>query len=707
MQPSKSIRLSFVLLTCFVLIGAVRAQTEASSLKLGEPIERTIATGQTHSFGISLERNQYLKLVVDQRGVDVLVRVFAPDGKSLGEFDSPNGDTGPENVSVMARDSGVYRIDVVPFEAEKGANPVAGKYEIKILEVRPATKQELKAEHNKDSAKEKGLALLVEIADSLSQIRQPQIRVRDQVAAARLLWSYDEKTARKLLQDAMAGVKEYIGKADPGSDQNYYQVYQTSLQLRTDVVQALVAHDPETALSFLLSTAGLADPNAGPNSGRSNQDLQIELSIANQIALTDPKRALQIAEETLKKGYSNGLMETLAQLRRMDSESAVKLAEDMVSRLQAEDLLKNPEAANLTGYLLQVAQAPAPNGRGSRNAGPDIRVDTPLLSDQEYRDLFQKALSTALSYRPSKTNPNEYTPERNSAQNLMNALKSTPGISTYAPDSVSLVARRSDELNTNPSPQQRIWQKFQETMNTGTINDALEAVGHAPAQMRDNLYQQVAVKAADQGDFNLGSQILTDHVSNQIQRQQSLRYLEQRAIQYSVSKGKIDDALRSAGNLRTSRERAMMIAQIVGQIGSNGTSQDIINFLEQARGMLGDAAKAENQEQMNALIAVATAYARHDSKRAFDIVEPLIDQFNEMSNAAQALNGFGQEYFQDGELSMSNGNNVGQIANQLVNTLGSFAVADFDRAKIAAGNIQRPEVRLSAYFSIAQRAINQ
>jgi hypothetical protein len=78
-----------------------------------------------------------------------------------------------------------------------------------------------------------------------------------------------------------------------------------------------------------------------------------------------------------------------------------------------------------------------------------------------------------------------------------------------------------------------------------------------------------------------------------------------------------------------------------------------------------------------------------------------------MSNAAQALNGFGQEYFQDEELSMSNGNNVGNVASQLINTLGSFAVADFDRAKTAAGNIQRPEVRLSAYLAIAQRAINQ
>jgi hypothetical protein len=158
-----------------------------------------------------------LKLVVDQRGVDVVARVFSPDGKSLGEFDSPNGDTGPENVSLIARDSGVYRIDVLPLEVEKDANPVSGRYEIKILEVRAATKQELKAEHNKDGAKEKGFALLVEMANSLSHIRQPQIRVRDQIEVSKLLWSHYEKTARKLVQDAMEGVKAYVEKPIRGA----------------------------------------------------------------------------------------------------------------------------------------------------------------------------------------------------------------------------------------------------------------------------------------------------------------------------------------------------------------------------------------------------------------------------------------------------------------------------------------------------------
>ncbi len=34
---------------------------------------------------------------------------------------------------------------------------------------------------------------------------------------------------------------------------------------------------------------------------------------------------------------------------------------------------------------------------------------------------------------------------------------------------------------------------------------------------------------------------------------------------------------------------------------------------------------------MNALLEIARVTSRYDSKRAFEMVEPLIDQFNEMS----------------------------------------------------------------------------
>jgi hypothetical protein len=86
-------------------------------------------------------------------------------------------------------------------------------------------------------------------------------------------------------------------------------------------------------------------------------------------------------------------------------------------------------------------------------------------------------------------------------------------------------------------------------------------------------------------------------------------------------------------------------------------------------------------------------------------VEPLVDQFNEISSAALVLNGFGQKYYQDGEVMMNNGNVVGETSNQIAATLSALAQVNFDRAKATAERIRLPDVRIQVYLTIAQQTI--
>jgi hypothetical protein len=103
----------------------------ASVLEQGRAIERPIAGGDAHDYKVSLKAGQFLHLVVDQRGIDVVVRVIGPDGKRIAEVDSPNGDSGPEPVQVVAAAAGDFLVEIRPLEKTAGR----GRYQVKIEEL--------------------------------------------------------------------------------------------------------------------------------------------------------------------------------------------------------------------------------------------------------------------------------------------------------------------------------------------------------------------------------------------------------------------------------------------------------------------------------------------------------------------------------------------------------------------------------------------
>src|ERR1044072_5777756 len=103
-------------LFCVFLIANAQAPT---TLQLGSPIERTLKPGQTQEFTLNLKENTFVQLVVEQRGIDVTVKAFSPSRKLLGDFDSPNGNDGPEYVSFVGSAAGPYAIVVSPLNPDR------------------------------------------------------------------------------------------------------------------------------------------------------------------------------------------------------------------------------------------------------------------------------------------------------------------------------------------------------------------------------------------------------------------------------------------------------------------------------------------------------------------------------------------------------------------------------------------------------------
>lgn len=105
---------------------------ETQSLIDNQVIERDLAGGEMHAYKMDLEVKQFVQLIVEQKGIDVVVTLFDADGKKLVERNAANGTQGAERLSIITGTAGGYRVEVKSLEKQAAS----GRYEIKIAEQR-------------------------------------------------------------------------------------------------------------------------------------------------------------------------------------------------------------------------------------------------------------------------------------------------------------------------------------------------------------------------------------------------------------------------------------------------------------------------------------------------------------------------------------------------------------------------------------------
>lgn len=188
-----SLVLSLPALLAFAL--TIAGQRAIRSLEPGSSIKTTLSATQTHSYTVTVEKNHFVQLSVEQFYVDVIVRVFLPDGTLLREFDSPTGTDGVEHVEFVAEPAGAYRVDVVHL----AGGDASGQYEIRIQELRRATEQELQSVKHARTRKAKGLALLTDTMPAVDQSRLPETRIELRIKAGQLMWKSDQRITELLV----------------------------------------------------------------------------------------------------------------------------------------------------------------------------------------------------------------------------------------------------------------------------------------------------------------------------------------------------------------------------------------------------------------------------------------------------------------------------------------------------------------------------
>ncbi len=172
-------------------------QQEAAAIDSGAAIERSVAIGEEHRYRLTLAAGECAAVVVEQRGIDIVVRASRDGETDVVEFQEEVRRTGQEQVDVVATEAGVYTLAIAP---SRGI--YSGTYAIRLITRRTATDSE-RSMHEARRLRTRGL----DLAKAARYVEAQ--RLFDQaIAISEAARGPDDAFVGMLLYDLVAGVLE-------------------------------------------------------------------------------------------------------------------------------------------------------------------------------------------------------------------------------------------------------------------------------------------------------------------------------------------------------------------------------------------------------------------------------------------------------------------------------------------------------------------
>lgn len=588
-----------------------------------------------------------------------------------------------------------------------------------------------KAEREKNAYR-----LLDQLIDESQSLRLTENRVRVQITAADMLWSKNQGRARSLFQMAGEGVAE-LGRntQSTGNRRNEQNQERRAFQMRQELVLAAARHDAQLAYQLLASTKPPAQvvqttgADQRPQRPQANSEENLEQLLIGRISALDPKLAAQNAEQMMEKGqFPRSVTEVINQLHKQDPEAAAKLADRTVKRIQGANILTNTEATALAQSLLAGGVRPPanPSATEGTTAAP-VGGRPAVLEQAAYVDLLSAVIDAALkatpnnqrtptltrgratpggpvtgSRPPQPVTPPENQNEQNNARRLLGSLQqSLANIDQYLPAKAAPVRQKLSEMgiaSTGTQPGSFLFGPN----NTMTADSLMQAATTAPAQMQPRLYQQAAFRALEEGNVDRARQIATNNLPANM-RDSLMRYIDYREIASKGDTARFDELRQTVARLQTDNEKINLLVQLANDAQKNNPKM-AIQLLEEARQITNR--RATSYEHFEQQFRVARAFAGIDAARSFEVLDPGINQLNELLAAAAVLNGFEISVFRDGEMSMQGGTGLASMVQRIGQELAILARTDFERAETLSGRFQMTEPRIMTKLAIVQGLLN-
>jgi tetratricopeptide (TPR) repeat protein len=416
-------------------------------------------------------------------------------------------------------------------------------------------------------------------------------------------------------------------------------------------------------------------------------DRELEQQIASEAAVRDPERALQLARESLAKGFSFELVNLLYRINQKNPEAATKFAGDIIVRLHATNLLTDPIGSQIAVSLLDFSRPPR-DTPGEKMAATKVRPFK--LEHEQRRELVDMITNAAL------------TPSAN--PNLLFALDEVmPDIEEFAPERIALLQRKLAAFNQTLNTEQRASQEYNSIVRSGAPEDIIKMAGKADDDNREWMQQQAVVLAVIRGRADSLREFINTEVEDGSRRKSLIDTLDAEQIALAAIKGDAEGLRKLLPNIRLKEQRARAMAEIAVVLEKKGNHDEALKLLDEAQTLIKTDLNSETQT--DALLALVAAYALVEPAKAFGIIERTIDRANDEIAKALVLDKIVKTgVVKKGEISLERSGMIPIDFAVFKYGKGVTALAnvDFDRTKAAADRFERNELRLMVRLLLAQ-----
>ncbi|HEX6285686.1 MAG TPA: hypothetical protein VFZ71_12460, partial [Pyrinomonadaceae bacterium] len=559
------------------------------------------------------------------------------------------------------------------------------------------TAQKEKEIEQRQEFERRTLALLNEVASAAWSLKLPENRIFVMTSAAELLWGFDEKRARNLYWEAINSLNLVVPPARRASESlskeerlKIQQALVAVYELRRNTLRRVARRDPQLAFEMLRATRQVV-LRESKSQFFPPDDRQLEQDIAREVAAHDPARALQLARESLAKGFTLELLNLIGQLTQKDPEKASEFAGDVISKLRMTNVAADFRASTIAVRLLQYSRMPDPTvpGASLRSTPQMIR-----LTDDQRRDLVEVVTNAALN---ASANSNL----------LFDVSRVMPEIQQFFPERRAPLEQKRAAFDATLSKEQRHENTLNDLVRRGIPEEIVRGAASESEGTRLALYRQAAISAVARGTTESFRDLVSKEIKDEDEQRKVIDLLDAEQISLAARHKKIDELRELLPKIRLKEERARAMIAMALILKENGEDAEAAALLDEAAPLIK--ANLSSESQTNALLSLLAAYALIDPPKAFALAERTVDQANDQISLLMLLD----RVVKSGAVKKSEIilDQAGIMPLDILvfrygKGVAALAKVDFGRTRALADRFERPELRLMARLMIVKGILN-